>query len=112
MSEEETKSPTESGSEEKPNSAKWVKASSGVNEIYADYFHVNWMPVSVRIRLGQVIADPAPRPDKATWAVEERAALTMPWATLKAITEMFVTLVQAYEKDNGTIIVPKIPELP
>lgn len=110
MNQEESEAKTDSQTTETP-SAEWVIPPDGISEAYIDWYHVNWMPLTIRIRLGQVIPNPKLAPERATWAVGERAAVTMPWATAKALAEFITKLVKAYEKENGEIIVPKLPSL-
>jgi hypothetical protein len=101
----------ESNPAEQSTLHEWVAAEDGVCEAYSDWFHVNWMPLTVRVRFAQVVADPRTSPDKATWVLDERVALTMPWVTVKSLNEMFTKLITAYEKTNGEIVVPTIPSL-
>lgn len=110
MTEEESR-PARNDSPEQSVLHDWVAAEDGVCEAYSDWFHVNWMPLTVRIRFAQVVADPRTSPDKATWVLDERVALTLPWATVKSLNDMFTKLVTAYEKTNGEITVPTIPSL-
>jgi hypothetical protein len=109
MTEEESK--PESRSAEQSTIHEWVAAEDGVCEAYSDWFHINWMPLTVRIRFAQIVADPRISPDKATWVLDERVALTLPWVTVKSLNEMFTKLITTYEKTNGEIIVPTIPSL-
>jgi hypothetical protein len=112
MSEEEAKSPTESASTGQPQSAEWVTPEGGVFDTYADWYHVNWLPLNVRIRFAQIIADPRTSPNKvSSWVLEERAALTLPWLAVKTLSQMLTNLVNAYEKENGELIIPKMPNL-
>jgi hypothetical protein len=106
MSQEEPKPDAAAAS-----SINWTAPDEGVCEAYTDWFHVNWMPLTVRIRFGQFVADPGNPPDKATWVIDERAALTIPWATAKSLAEMLGKLIAAYEKTNGEITIPTIPSL-
>jgi hypothetical protein len=87
----------------------WTTSEGGVCEAFSDWFHVNWLPLTVRIRFGQIVTDPNKPPDKALWVIDERAALTMPWATVKSLNELLTKLVVAYEKTNGAIAVPTVP---
>ena len=111
MSQEESKPQTESVPSAQPQSPVWERPVGGVPEVYSDYFHTNWMPVTVRIRLGQVIHDPKLPQDMSIWMIGECVELTMPWATVKALAETLSNLVQGYEKENGPIVIPKIPSL-
>jgi hypothetical protein len=109
MSEEESKSPTETAApvEQLP---EWITPEDGPFEVYADWYHVNWLPYTVRIRFAQVIPDPRKSPAEAsTWALDERMALTMPWYAVKTLSAMLNRLIKAYETENGEIVVPKIP---
>src|SRR5260370_38325386 len=107
----EEKSKPESRSAEQSTLQEWVAAQDGVCEASSDWFHLNWMPITVRIRFAQIVADPRTSPDKGTWVLDERVALTLPWVTVKSLNEMFTKLITAYEKTNGEIIVPTIPSL-
>jgi hypothetical protein len=93
------------------SSIDWTTPEEGVCEAYSDWFHVNWMPLTVRVRFGQIVADPGKPPDKATWVIDERVALTIPWTTAKSLAEMLGELVAAYEKTNGEITIATIPSL-
>lgn len=90
---------------------EWVIPKQGIPEIYSDYFHANWLGLAVRVRLGQIVADPTKPPHESTFVVAERAALTMPWATVKAFNEFLTKLVAAFEKTNGEITIPKLPDV-
>jgi hypothetical protein len=112
MSQHESKSPTEPTNTEQPQLQEWVTPEDGVHEVYADWYHVNWLPLNVRIRFAQIIADPRTSPAKgSSWVLEERVALTMPWLAVKTLAEMLTKIVNAYEKENGEMLVPKIPDL-
>jgi hypothetical protein len=94
--------------ESKATSYDWVTPKDGVHEAYSDWFHVNWLPLAVRIRFAQVVADPRISPGKGNWVMEERAAVTLPWATVKALSDMLAKLVKSYEEENGEISFPKM----
>ena len=103
MSAEESKVQNETAAPE------WLRSEDGVAEIYADYFYVNWMPVSVRLRFAQVV--PGHQTPAPNWVLDERLGLTLPWPTVKSLAEFLTNLVAAYERDNGEITIPKIPSL-
>jgi hypothetical protein len=105
MSEEESKPQNQSTMPE------WITSEGGVHQVYADYFYANWMPLTVRLRFAQVVPDPRTSPDKSTWVLDERLALTLPWSTTKSLAEFLTGLVTAYENKNGPIVVPEIPAL-
>lgn len=89
----------------------WSIPESGVPEIYADWYQVNWMTNTIRIRLAQIIPDPKRSPTVAQWKINERAAVTMPYYTAKYLRDTLSRIIEAYEKDNGTInagIVPSV----
>jgi hypothetical protein len=114
MSQEETKTNPESTSSAQPAQPSvpvWERPVTGVPEVYSDYFHANWMPATVRIRFGQIIPSPHLPPDKTTWTVGECADVTIPWITVKALTDTLSVLIQAFEKENGPIVIPKIPAI-
>ena len=109
---EESKSPTESASTGQ-SQAQWVRPEKGVFDTYVDWYHVNWLPLNVRIRFAHIIADPRTSPDQgSSWVLEERVAVTMPWIAVKTLSKLLADIVSAYEKENGELIVPKIPSLP
>jgi hypothetical protein len=97
MSAEETSSST----------IEWVIPEDGICEEYSDWTHINWLPINVRIRFAQIKADPRKSPLNSTWVVEERAAITMPWQTVKTLSEFLAKIVTAYEKANGPIVIPE-----
>ena len=113
MSEEESKVPTE---EQKPSVTPfpdWVIPEEDVPEVYADWYYVNWLPLTVRMRFGQIVADPrlSPGHKDSSWVIKEGMALTLPWHTVKALAAMLTNLVQEYEKENGELTIPKIPKI-
>jgi hypothetical protein len=110
MSEKEStqSSPEE---QEQQNKVDWVIPDEGVRDAYCDWYHLNWLPLNVRVRFGQIVADPRVSPQDARWVINEQAAITMPWATAKSVNEMLTRLIVAYEKQNGEITVPTIPSL-
>ena len=85
---------------------EWI-AKDRICETYADWYFVNWMPLTVRIRFAQFVAVA----NKTPWVLDERAAITMPYATAKALCDTLTLIIQAYEKENGAIKVPDIPTL-
>jgi hypothetical protein len=100
-------------SEETSKLRSWIHPndSGGIYHAYADWYYVNWMPLTVRIRFAQIVPDPRVSPEAATWVLDERATMTLPWATAKGLAEMLTRIVVAYEKQNGEIIVPDIPSV-
>lgn len=107
MSAEESKPETPTTSQ----SVEWVIPEGGASEFYSDWYHINWLPLNVRIRFGQIVADKRVGPSKGEgWTIDERAALTMPWATVKGLTEYLSKLVAAYENKNGEIKIPAMPD--
>ncbi len=87
----------------------WIEPEEGVFEEYSNYVHMNWTLFDVRIRFGQVVPNPEHPPERAGFAVSERAAITMPWGQAKALRDMLVDVVNKYESVNGEITVPILP---
>jgi hypothetical protein len=85
----------------------WIIPEDGICDAYSDWTHVNWLPLNVRIRFAQIKSDPRTSPAKGTWVVEECAAVTMPWQTVKTLNDLLTKIVTAYEKANGPIMVPE-----
>jgi hypothetical protein len=106
MSEEKPKPETPTSDQ----AVEWIVPEDGAPEVYSDWYHVNWLPLNVRIRLGQIVADNRKPPGEGKWAIDERVVLTMPWVTTKGLAEFLTKLVAAYEKKNGEIVIPTSPE--
>jgi hypothetical protein len=101
MSDEESKPQGETTTS---SAFEWI-AKDRVCEVYADWYHVNWMPLTVRMRFAQFISVS----NKISWVLDERAAITMPYSTAKALCETLTSIITAYEKENGPIVIPNIP---
>lgn len=87
----------------------WIESEEGVFEEYSNFLHMNWTLFDVRIRFGQIVPNPQHPPERAGFAVSERAAITMPWGQAKALRDMLEELVNKYESVNGEIKVPNLP---
>lgn len=114
MSEEQSTPQTEKSQlNDQPPFTNWVIPEGGAPEVYADWHYVNWLPLTIRIRFGQVVADPrvAPGAKDSSWMIAERMALTMPWHAAKGLAGMLTNLVNQYEKENGELIIPNIPTM-
>jgi hypothetical protein len=114
MSEEQSK-PQAEGSQlnDEPPLTNWIIPEGGPPEVFADWYYVNWLPLTVRIRFGQIVANPTlpPGSAKSSWVIDERIALTMPWHSIKQLSIMLTSIVAAYEKENGEVTIPKIPNV-
>ncbi len=109
MSDEESKPPSEKPTSEEAVPFDWITPEEGVCEVYSNYLHLNWTLFDVRIRFGQVVADPRRPPHLASWVIDEGAAITMPWAHAKFLRDTLNTAIQRYENLNGEITLPKMP---
>ena len=87
----------------------WVMPEDGMCDVYSNFLHLNWTLYDVRIRFGQIIPHPEQQPDAAVWAINEQAAVTVPWGQAKLLRDMLNDAVQKYETANGEITVPKLP---
>ena len=66
----------------------------------------------VRIRIAQIV--PAPNTDATPGylprVAKERVALTLSWAEVKQLRDSLADLVSRYEKKNGEIAIPQMPD--
>src|SRR6267142_1096147 len=107
MSEEQSQSTHESDSQSESSSqVHWVRPEEGVYEGYTDYLYVNWTPLNVRFRCGQIVPHPDDPPEKARWAVQENFAFRLPWFHAKLMRNMLNDAIERYEKANGEITLP------
>jgi hypothetical protein len=113
MTDEEPKLTSEEHQLTGPAFINWVIPEDGVPEVYSDWYYVNWLPLTVRIRFGQIVANPkvSPGHKDSAWVIAERMALTMPWHAIKQLAIMLTSLVEKYEKENGELTLPNIPAL-
>lgn len=100
---------TQSNQSSEVVSFSWIQPEEGVCEVYSNFHHVNWTLFDVRVRYGQIIPHPQQQPDKAVWAVEEYAAVTIPWGQAKALRDMLTEAIRTYEAVNGEIKLPVLP---
>jgi hypothetical protein len=90
----------------------WIKSPSGVFEMYANSIHLTWSVDDVRIRLAQVVDNPATPDPGATFrgAIQERGAVTFSWRMAKILQGELARAIEHFEKTNGPIKVDtKIP---
>jgi|SRR6266446_3506323 len=87
----------------------WIEPEDGICDVYSNFVHLNWTLYDVRIRFGQIVAHPEQPPEKAVWAINEWAAVTIPWGQAKALRDMLNETIQKYEAINGEITVPTLP---
>lgn len=87
----------------------WVQTDEGVCDVYSNFLNLNWTLYDIRIRFGQIIPNPEQQPDVALWAINEWAAVTMPWGQAKALRDMLNEAVLKYEAVNGEITLPTLP---
>jgi Protein of unknown function (DUF3467) len=107
MSEEKQESKSEATPQDAPD-LEWLK-SDEVFEAYSNILHLNWSPHDVRIRFGQLIADPRTSPQHAKWVVNEYAAITLAWGEAKYLRDILHAVVKDYEAKNGKIVMPILP---
>jgi len=105
--EEESKPAAETATTEQPGIG-WLTPED-IQDVYADWYQMNWMAHTVRIRFAQLIPDPSKPPALTKWVLAERVAVTMPYEAAKALRETLDRVIQAYEKENGVITAGKIP---
>jgi hypothetical protein len=88
---------------------EWIEPEDGVCEVYANVIHVNWTAYDVRLRLGQLIADPRTSPQHAKWVVQEHAAVTMAYGQAKYLRNLLHGIILDYEAKNGDLKLPTLP---
>ena len=89
-----------------------LKQVKGICEVYANVIHINWTAYDVRLRLGQLIADPRTSPQNAKWVVEEQAAITMAYGEAKYLRNLLHGIILDYEAKNGELKMPVLPAPP
>ena len=109
MAEEEPKTKTPDSVPEVVSTIEWIPSEDGVLDIYSNILYANWTLYDLRFRLGQIVADPRKQPEKAPWAIIERAVVTMPWGQVKYVRDLLNDCINRYEKANGEITIPKMP---
>ena len=90
----------------------WIPSPNGSFETYANFHHISWSLVDVRIQFGQLIPDP---PASKNFVSQERAAVTIAWQRAKLLAIALADLVKSYESVNGEIkplIIPPVPPEP
>jgi hypothetical protein len=82
----------------------------GVCEIYANFIDICWGLHDVRLRLARVVPTDggygSSQPLRV--AVEQNAALTMPWGEAKLLRDILIDAVERYELTNGELKWPKL----
>src|SRR5579863_7428338 len=109
MSDKETPSTNSDSTVGNVPSIEWIPSAHGVSEIYTNFIHINWTLFDLRLRLGQVVADPRQSTPIASWAIIERAAVTIPWGQAKYLRDQLNECLERYEKVNGPLTVPQLP---
>jgi hypothetical protein len=104
---DQTKSESETATQEAP---RWIRPEGGAYEAFSDLVHVNWTPLVLRIRFGQIMPDPEGQPGIAPWVVMERADVTIPWFQVKALHDLLGNVLGRYEQKNGPIPLPEMPD--
>jgi hypothetical protein len=93
---EETKQPES----QPPTIYKWVKMKGETPDIYSNFLQVSWTLHDVRFVLGQLVpSDPISR----EFVVDERGTVTVTWAQVKNLRDIFASLIKKYEETNGEI---------
>jgi hypothetical protein len=87
----------------------WIEPEEGICDVYSNFVHMNWTLFDVRVRFGQIVPHPEQQPESAVWAINEWAAVTMPWGQAKALRDMLMDAIKRYEDTNGEITIPKLP---
>lgn len=83
----------------------WEPSEKGIAEVYANIINVNWSLYDVRLRVGQIV----PSRDNSKFIVEERAAVTIPWHSMKHLHFVIGDLIARYERANGELKAPVLP---
>ena len=82
----------------------------GVCEIYANFIDICWGLHDVRLRLARVVPTDggygSSQPLRV--AVQQNAALTMPWGEAKLLRDILIDAVERYELTNGELKWPKL----
>jgi hypothetical protein len=86
---------------------EWEPSPNGNPEIYANFTHISWSLVDVRIQFGQLIPD---APTSKRFVSQERGAVTIAWQRAKLLAKTLTNLVEAYEEVNGDIKPLKLAE--
>lgn len=92
-------------SESKKPPIKWVTPPEGVPEYYANMVNILWSLDDVRLKIGQLIDDPADTPPGTNFTpiAQATAAVTISWRNAKLLLADLAQLIASYEKVNGEI---------
>lgn len=91
---------------------EFTEPKAGLHNFYANYSGFTWSGYDLRIKFGELvsIADPqSSDPQRRKPIIEERVAITMPWAQAKILRDMLARVVAGYEIVNGEIKVLGAP---
>jgi hypothetical protein len=86
----------------------WAKPKEATPQIYTNYVHVSWTLFDVRFLLGQLVPTDPHKPSE--FVVAEQGAVTVAWPEAKGLRDILIDLVARYEKVNGEIKPPKLPD--
>lgn len=91
--------------EQKP--LRWVQ-SKETPEFYVNAIHTTWTTSDVRFRVGRIIPHGQEMPFE--FVIQEEAALTIAWAHMKNLRDILNGLIDTYEKTNGELKSPALPQ--
>jgi hypothetical protein len=94
-------------SDPEPNiTTRYITPDEGMYVTYANNFLINWTAHDVRIKFGTL-------KDREwdIYVIEHQAAVYISWPEAKELLEVLGKLVDEFEKINGRIALPKVPQL-
>jgi len=87
----------------------WEQSRYPIPEIYSNYLQSSWSLTDVRLLFGQLKPQFG---DSKNFLVEERGAVTLPWAQAKHLAATLSALVRKYEEANGEIKRARLADRP
>jgi hypothetical protein len=88
---------------------EWAPSPNDNPDIYANYTHVSWTLVDVRIQFGRLVPE---RTGLSKFVSEERGSVTLAWQQAKILAKSLDALIASYEAVNGEIKPLQIAPVP
>lgn len=86
---------------------RYIDSEKGLHKVYSNNFLINWTAYDIRMKFGQLkhAAD-------GEYVIEHDVAVFMSWTEAKELLNVLGTLIVEFEKLNGPITMPMVPQTP
>jgi len=88
----------------------WVEPKHGTYNAYANFVNALWTPHDIKLKFGELTKMVESPDSTKTFIIEEQASITLTWSEAKILQGMLSDIIGRFEKLNGEITTPKIPQ--